>query len=252
MVRALRWLDRDVSDRGTDRPAPRTRGARERRCGRSGEGGGRSRRHASGRSRSPRACPRRGVATAWTHRSPWRDASRRTEVAATWDWPRPLSRELPHTLRAMETGALSEWRATLIARETACLERAHRTRIDEEICSDTDRLQGRRRQASGGGACGGWPSKLEPAVASSTAPAVAERERRVTIRPAPDTMCYLTGCSPVAQGVAAYAALTRAADSARAGGDARRQGAGHGGHPGRAVDRPGSGRRRSPSGSGSS
>ncbi len=52
----------------------------------------------------------------------------------------------------------------------------------------------------------------------------AENERRVTIRPAPDTMCYLTALLPVAQGVAAYAALTRAADTARAAGDPRGKG----------------------------
>ena len=31
-----------------------------------------------------------------------------------------LTGELPHTLAALEAGQLSEWRATLIARETAC------------------------------------------------------------------------------------------------------------------------------------
>ena len=31
--------------------------------------------------------------------------------------------EMPHTLAALECGALSEWRATLIVRESACLDR---------------------------------------------------------------------------------------------------------------------------------
>ena len=35
---------------------------------------------------------------------------------------RALVGEMPHTLAALETGALSEWRATLIVRESACLE----------------------------------------------------------------------------------------------------------------------------------
>ena len=48
--------------------------------------------------------------------------------------------------------------------------------------------------------------------------AKAETERRVTIRPAPDTMAYVTALLPVAQAVAAHAALTAAADTARAGG----------------------------------
>jgi hypothetical protein len=43
--------------------------------------------------------------------------------------------------------------------------------------------------------------------------AKAESERTVTIRPAPDTMTYVTALLPVAKGVAAYAALKRAADT---------------------------------------
>ncbi|MCC3276735.1 HNH endonuclease, partial [Arthrobacter sp. zg-Y20] len=49
-------------------------------------------------------------------------------------------------------------------------------------------------------------------------------DRFVSCRPAPDTMTYLTGLLPVAQGVAVYAALSRAADSLRARGDARGRG----------------------------
>ena len=41
-----------------------------------------------------------------------------------------------------------------------------------------------------------------------------ESERRVTLRPAPDTMTYLTALLPVKDGVAGFAALTRAADAA--------------------------------------
>jgi hypothetical protein len=52
----------------------------------------------------------------------------------------------------------------------------------------------------------------------------AESERRVTIRPAPDSMVQLSALLPVADGVAAYAALLRAADSARALGDPRSRG----------------------------
>ncbi len=46
----------------------------------------------------------------------------------------------------------------------------------------------------------------------------------MSLRPAPDTMTYLTALLPVAEGVAAYAALSRAADTARSGGDARLRG----------------------------
>ncbi|MFP5312336.1 MAG: HNH endonuclease, partial [Actinomycetes bacterium] len=46
----------------------------------------------------------------------------------------------------------------------------------------------------------------------------------VSLRPAPDTMTYLTALLPAARGVAAYAALTRDADAARASGDTRSRG----------------------------
>ncbi|MGZ5418860.1 MAG: DUF222 domain-containing protein, partial [Nocardioides sp.] len=52
----------------------------------------------------------------------------------------------------------------------------------------------------------------------------AHTDRRVTIRPAPDTMTYLTGLLPVTQGVALYAALTRHADTLKATGDTRTRG----------------------------
>jgi hypothetical protein len=53
---------------------------------------------------------------------------------------------------------------------------------------------------------------------------IAEGRRRVTIRPAPDTMCYVTALLPVAHGVAVHAALLRRASRARASGDERSQG----------------------------
>lgn len=46
----------------------------------------------------------------------------------------------------------------------------------------------------------------------------------MTVRPAPDTMAYVTGLLPVAQGVAVLAALTREADRLRAAGDERSRG----------------------------
>ena len=55
--------------------------------------------------------------------------------------------------------------------------------------------------------------RLDPQAVVDRA-AKAETERTVTIRPAPDTMTYLTALLPVAQGVSAYAALRREAESA--------------------------------------
>ena len=52
----------------------------------------------------------------------------------------------------------------------------------------------------------------------------AARDRRVTLRPAPDTMSRLAGFLPVAQGVAAHTALARHADALKAAGDPRSRG----------------------------
>jgi hypothetical protein len=54
--------------------------------------------------------------------------------------------------------------------------------------------------------------RLDPRAVVDRA-AKAEDERRVTIRPAPDTMTWLTALLPVAKGVAVYAALRRTADT---------------------------------------
>lgn len=52
----------------------------------------------------------------------------------------------------------------------------------------------------------------------------AEAERHVGVRPAPDTMAYLTVLLPVAQAVACYASLKTEADTAVATGDPRSRG----------------------------
>jgi hypothetical protein len=51
--------------------------------------------------------------------------------------------------------------------------------------------------------------------------AAAATDRRVSIRPAPDAMVWLSALTPVAQGVAVYAALRKHADTVRGRGDAR-------------------------------
>ena len=54
--------------------------------------------------------------------------------------------------------------------------------------------------------------------------AQAEADRRVTLRPAPDTMSQLGALLPVAQGVAVYKTLNIEADAGRAAGDERSRG----------------------------
>jgi Domain of unknown function (DUF222)/HNH endonuclease len=121
-----------------------------------------------------------------------------------------LVHEMPHTLAALECGALSEWRATLIVRESACLDVEDRRTLDAELCAEAAGLDG-MGDARVATAAKAIAYRLDPHAVVDRA-AKAENERTVTIRPAPDTMTYLTALLPVAKGVAVYAALRREAD----------------------------------------
>lgn len=122
-----------------------------------------------------------------------------------------LVNEMPHTLAALQCGAVSEWRATILVRETACLAVEDRQKIDVEMCADPSRLRG-----LGDARLAAEAKRLAyrlDAEAVVRRARRAENERRVSIRPAPDTMTYLTALLPMKQGVAVYAALKRAADT---------------------------------------
>src|SRR5690349_5946177 len=53
-----------------------------------------------------------------------------------------LVHEMPHTLAALHSGVLSEYRATVIVRESACLSVEHRRELDAELCAEPSRLVG--------------------------------------------------------------------------------------------------------------
>lgn len=130
-----------------------------------------------------------------------------------------LLAEMPHASAAFTAGEVSEWRVTVLARETACLSRADRALADAE-------LGPRLAHLSTGQLCAEARSiayRLDPHGVVRRI-GKAEQERRVTCRPAPDCMTYLTGLLPAADGVAVFAALTMAADQARAAGDQRSKG----------------------------
>jgi hypothetical protein len=130
-----------------------------------------------------------------------------------------LMTELPRTMAALRAGDVSEWRATIVARETACLEPADRRVADAELGPRLAGLGDREVEAEARKIA----YRLDPqAFVARTRGAHADR--RVTLRPAPDTMSRLSGFLPVAQGVAAYAALSREADRLRAEGDPRSRG----------------------------
>ncbi|WP_442854409.1 DUF222 domain-containing protein [Arthrobacter sp. EPSL27] len=133
-----------------------------------------------------------------------------------------LVTEMPHTLAALEAGQVNEWRATLIVRETAALTAADRTAVDEELAPDTGTFDGAGDRAIIAAARAA-AYRRDPRTVTQRA-AHAATERTVSLRPAPDTMCYLTALLPASAGVAVYAALTRHADTARAAGDPRTRG----------------------------
>nr|WP_176803151.1 DUF222 domain-containing protein [Arthrobacter sp. ov407] len=143
-----------------------------------------------------------------------------------------LVTEMPHTLAALQTGQLNEWRATLLVRETACLSAADRAAVDEHLAADTGKFAGvgdRRLVAAARAAA----YRRDPRTVTERA-AHAASERHVSLRPAPDTMCYLTAFLPVAAGVGMYTALSRHPPCRRG---PPLPGPGHGGYPGRTQHR---------------
>ena len=118
--------------------------------------------------------------------------------------------EMPRAAAAFTAGQVSEWRVTLAVRETACLSRQ-------------DRAWWTPSSPGFPAGCARWgiaararlPAdayRLDP-TAFTRRSAQAVTQRRVSLRPAPETMCLLSGLLPVAQGVAVHAALTRHANT---------------------------------------
>ncbi|GGH95107.1 HNH endonuclease [Arthrobacter liuii] len=129
---------------------------------------------------------------------------------------------MPRTFAAFRSGRLNEWRVTLIVKETICLSVEDRAGVDEELAADTGTLDGAGDKSIIATVRAAAYRRDPASVAKRAARAVTER--CVSLRPAPDTMTYLTALLPVTQGVAAYAALGKEADAARSAGDDRSRG----------------------------
>jgi hypothetical protein len=127
--------------------------------------------------------------------------------------------QMPRTFEALRAGALSEWRARIMVRETSHLSLEHRRLIDEQVCGDLrslaglggKRLTARIKELAG---------RLDVHACVKRL-AKAESERCVSVRPAPDLMVYLTALVPMKQGIQAYAQLKAHADAAKGAGDKR-------------------------------
>jgi hypothetical protein len=121
---------------------------------------------------------------------------------------RALVHELPGTMAALERGDIGERHAVEVARETATLSRGDRSRVDAAIADALPRLSPRAagraaRRAAAELDAASVVRRLEAAVSS----------RRVSVRPAPDGMAYLTVLAPLREVVGAHAALRRRAQA---------------------------------------
>jgi hypothetical protein len=94
--------------------------------------------------------------------------------------------------------------------------------VDEELAADTGTFEGVGDRAIVAAARAAAYRRDSHSVTQRASHAATER--CVSLRPAPDTMTYLTALLPVAQGVAVYAALSRRADTLRSDGDERSRG----------------------------
>ena len=134
-------------------------------------------------------------------------------------WAGVLVAELPRTFAALQTGQITEWRAQIVARETAWLDRVHRQRLDKELAPSLETLGDRQIEA----VAKTLAYRLDPHGFMARIRGV-HADRRVSLRPAPDTMSLLSGLLPVTQGVAVFASLQEHAAAMRAQGDERSRG----------------------------
>lgn len=110
--------------------------------------------------------------------------------------------EMPHTASALRSGVIGEWQATQVVAETAFLSLADRQVVDTAVKDILGKVPDRR--LAGAARAAAYRADPEAAVARRSK---AEKDRRVSLRPAPDCMTLLTALLPVADGVACYAAL---------------------------------------------
>ncbi len=129
-----------------------------------------------------------------------------------------LLTEMPNTYARLLAGDLSEYRAQLIVTATSGLDPDKRAQVDAALCADPRTLAGAGNKKIRGLATRA-AQKIDP-MAAVRRNRRAVGDRRVSARPAPDGMMYLSGLVEMVPGVGAYATLKRDADSIVATGDA--------------------------------
>jgi Domain of unknown function (DUF222) len=125
--------------------------------------------------------------------------------------------DLPGTYRLLAAGQISEYVASLVVTETRHLDAGTRREVDAKITAAGISLMGPRSAA----ACArkhAYEADPEGYVQRGR---TERKNRRVTLRPAPDTMSLLSGYLPAEQGVACLKSLRDQTDALKAAGDPR-------------------------------
>ncbi len=125
-----------------------------------------------------------------------------------------LVHEMPQTLRLLTSGDLTPRRAHAAAEESQFLDSGKRAEVDEKIAeTPAATTYGDRDFAA---FVRGVAQHVDPDSAIERQKA-AVRQRRVTVRPAPDGMAYFTLVAPLPHAVAAFASLKKQTDTAPGG-----------------------------------
>ena len=115
---------------------------------------------------------------------------------------RALVHEMPVTMEALTAGVCGERHTIALAQVAAVLSREHRAEVDRRVGP----LLGRLGVSGAERAARRVAAELDAAAVVARMEA-AVRSRRVTVRPAPDGMAYLSVLGPLVEVVGAHAAL---------------------------------------------
>jgi Domain of unknown function (DUF222) len=148
-----------------------------------------------------------------TKAGPWHGARRLTIGRDLWQ-------ELPGCFGLLAQGEISEHLAGLLVTETSHLDPDTRRTVDAQlVAARVDQMA--PRKAAGTARRLAYAADPEGSVRRAR---MAREDRRVGLRPLPDTMTGLSAFLPVEQGVACWAALKARVDTLKAAGDPRTRG----------------------------
>ncbi len=158
--------------------------------------------HRQDRGAAEQLCMARGV-------SP-RQAATDLALARAW------RDRFPRVGAKLRAGVTSAWAARLVVDETRQLDDSTARAVDDRLAPVLESLTA----AQAGKAARFHAQHLDPQAYLDRIARAAD-DRRVSLRPAPDTMTWLSALLPVKDGVATWASLDREARTARSAGDPR-------------------------------